>query len=159
MGVWGTGPLDNDGAADLVVFVERAGAGGWALILKALRSSRDTHESVAAAELVAIALGAGHGRDDRRLDFFEPRKQAGPWAKRFARQMPAGAPDLAVRAVRAALRVDLGWSRPADARRWQSNLQSLLRRLGGSSSRSARSTSNPRARRRRPSRARRARRY
>ena len=161
MGVWGSGPLDNDGAADLVIYVEKAGARGWSIVMSTLRSlskretggpefvGRGTHERVAAAELVATALNRAHRRDDRHLAFFEPSVHAGPWAKRYAAQIPAGAPDLAVRAVRAAMSIDLGWRRPEDARRWQQNLRSLVSRLGGASRRSARSSSSPRARRRR----------
>jgi hypothetical protein len=161
MGVWGTGPFDNDEAADLLHYVQKAGRNGWKVVLDCLRprsSERghlDVHGPVAAAELVATALGKPNLRDDRRLAFAVGRQTSLPWAKRFGSFMPAGAVELAHKAVLKALRVDLGWTRPADARRWNSNLLALLRKLEEGGPRSGPRVRDPRRpapRRRSPTR-------
>lgn len=140
MGTWGFGPFDNDGAADLLHFVEEAGASGWALVEKKLRG-RDPEMIIAAAELVATALGHASKRDDRTLGFAVGRLRAGPWAKRYAQYMPAGLPARALAAAKRASRLTgtIGWSKPESARRWDKTVDSVIRRLErGKRTRSAR---------------------
>lgn len=155
MGVWGYGPFDNDSAADLLAYVQEAGAGGWQLVMKALRGHYD-HDIAAAAEIVATALGAPTYKDQRTLAFAVGRHSAGPWARRYASSMPAQAPALALSQMkRVASRThQLGWTKPGAERAWKGTCESLIRRLsrGRTPSRSSSPPSSPSRNRTRRSR-------
>lgn len=149
MGAWGYGPFDNDAAADLLAFVEQAGADGWRLVREALRSGYP-QDVVGAAELVALAIGQGTRRDDRELELAVGRMRAVPWVRRYARSMPADLPALAIDACRAVLDklrktvrkppakprtlygikvVNVFLNEGESARKWQATIRSLIRRL------------------------------
>ena len=149
MGSWGYGPFDNDAAADLLSFVEEAGRGGWKLVREALQSSYP-EDAVGAAELVATALGLATRRDYRAANLAVGRQKAVPWVREYGRYMPADLPGIALDACRFYLEQSRKFVRKApkkqrtlagvklvnvfldegdSARKWQSTISSLIRRL------------------------------
>jgi hypothetical protein len=149
MGAWGHGPFDNDAAADLLAFLDEAGASGWKLVRDALYSKYD-QDVVGAAEVVAIAIGQGTRRDQREAALAVGRDRAVPWARRHARIMPADLPSLAIDACRLVLAqsrktvkkapkkprtlggmklVNVFRDEGESARKWQGTISSLIRRL------------------------------
>src|SRR5688572_13105982 len=112
MGSWGYGPFDNDSAADLLAFIDEAGANGWKIVREALRSNYP-QDVVGAAEVVAIAIGQGTRRDQREISFAVGRDRSVPWVRRHARIMPADLPALAIDACRVVLAKSRKNARPA----------------------------------------------
>lgn len=149
MGSWGYGPFDNDAALDLLAYVEDAGAGGWKLVRDALYS-KYPQDVIGAAELVALAVGQGTRRDDRAINLAIGRQTAVPWVRRHGRLMPADLPSLAIDRCRDVLAhsrktvkkppkkqrtlagfklLNVFLDEGESARKWQSTISSLIRRL------------------------------
>jgi hypothetical protein len=149
MGSWGHGPFDNDAAADLLIYIEEAGARGWSVVRKALQS-KYAQDVVGAAEVVALAVGQGTRKDQRTLAFAVGRTTAVPWVRKYARLLPADLPSLAIDRCRTVLQQARKTAKPApkhqrtlggvkllnvfldegeSARKWQATIASLIRRL------------------------------
>lgn len=131
MGTWGFGPFDNDGAADLLAFVDQAGSRGWSLVRDELDSGYPMMV-IAAAELVAIALlGGGRKRDQRIIQFAIGNRTAEPWARKYARYMPRDLPTKALLAARKVAKSthNIGWTKASSARAWDKTVASVIRRL------------------------------
>ena len=149
MGSWGYGPFDNDAAADLLAFIDEAGAGGWKLVRESLKSGYP-QDVVAAAEVIAIAIGQGTRRDQREIALAVGRDRSVPWVRRHANRMPADLPARAIDACRIVLEKSRRTAKPAprktrtlagmklanvflnegeSARKWQATVSSLIRRL------------------------------
>lgn len=151
MGSWGYGPFDNDAAADLLAFVERAGPGGWKLVRQALQSSWP-QDAIGAAEIIATALGLPNRRVDREFDhpFAGGRDEAVAWVRQYGRSMPSDLPALAIDVCRFFLEqsrknvrkspkkkrtiggvplVNVFLDEGDSAKKWQGTISSLIRRL------------------------------
>ena len=125
MGTWGTGPFDNDTAADFSYTLDKAAFGEREQVLRGVLARTveavgyltEAAEAVAAAALIAARCPGG-----RPTDTVYGPKQPVPAMSDDVRALAADALDR-VTADESGL-VDT-WSDPADARQWLSMIKSL----------------------------------
>lgn len=129
MGVWGTGPFDNDGAADLLIYLERASGPQAAKILARELASGDEHSIVA----VAAILDKGRWNDQRNLLLADGRNDARLVRERHSAHLSSSLKAKALAGLQRIARTGskLGWTKPENERRWMQNVHRLIQRLGG----------------------------
>lgn len=137
MGTWGTGPFDNDTAADLIAKVVRAGPRGWKHLAKVvaecvnLDTGDGVNELVAVAEIVNWMKGHGKHRPYDILaggippSFYD-------WVDRYGKSLPRGmATNLAaeLKKVAGSKGFARGWANPSQGVAWRRNVLDVARRL------------------------------
>lgn len=125
MGTWGTGPFDNDTAADFSYTLDEAAFGERDQVLRGVLAR--TAEAVgylteAEDAVAAAALVAAHCPGGRPIDTVYGPKQPVPVMSNDVRALAADALDR-VTADESGL-VET-WGDPADARQWLSMIKSL----------------------------------
>jgi Domain of unknown function (DUF4259) len=129
MGTWGSGPFDNDDAADWAWSL--TDSADEAVLWAALRAPHptawteapDTQVAVAAAEVVAAGLGRPNPALPEEVAAWVATHQL-PWADL------AGPARQAISAVRASSEVRDLWVESGDGAAWDATMDDLGRRLG-----------------------------